>query len=237
MSRATTGAAAAALLLAAITRALAQGAPQPDLSGVWWTAAYEAQIRPADGGPIPFTPAGQAAYAKNIAGLKNGSVTDFVVALCVPPGVTRAMGSPYPFEIVQTPAQVTFLMEVNNVYRTVRFDPKHSGDIEIFPSFMGDQIGRWDGDALVIDTLGVNPYTWLDASGVPHGYDLHTIERLRRIEGGRRFEDVITIEDKEFFTQPWSVRYVYELRPEVAVESHLCGENHRDLSGVKGVPR
>jgi hypothetical protein len=228
---------AGAMLALCADSAGVSAADMADISGVWWTATYRAKIEPVEGGPIPFTPKGQAAYEKNVNGLKDGSVADFALTLCVPPGVIRTMGAPYPFEIVQTPGQVTFLMEVNNVYRTVRLDDKHSDDIEIFPGFMGDQIGRWDGDTLVIDTLGVNPHTWLDASGVPHGYDLHTVERIRRVDGGRRLEDVITIEDAENFSRAWSVRFVYEPRSDVAIESHLCGENERDLSSVQGAPQ
>ena len=188
-----------------------------------------------DGDPIPFTPAGQDAYENNINGLRDGTVDDFAVTLCVPMGIVRTMGSPYPFEVIQTPGQITILMEANNVYRVIRLDSEHSEEaVEIFPGFMGDQIGYWEDDTLVVDTLGVKPYTWLDASGAPHGYDLHTVERIRKIEGGRRLENVITVEDNEFFTMPWRVRYVYEPRPDVSIEVHPCGV-HRDLSGVSGV--
>lgn len=205
-----------------------------DISGVWWTKTYEAALRPANGQPVPLTPAGKAAYQKNVDGLKNGTVKDFAQTLCVPPGVVRGMGAPYPFEIVQAQNQVTILMEYNNVYRAVPLDAKHSPDIDTFPSFMGDQIGHWDGDTLIIDTLGVNQHTWLDASGLPHGYDLHTVEHIRKIDGGARLEDVITIEDGEFFTAPFTVRYVYERRPDVTIETNLCGGPYRDVSGVAG---
>lgn len=180
----------------------------PSIVGVWQITTYEPAIKPMDGGAIPFTPAGLAAYEKNVTGLQDGTVADFAVTLCVPPGVVRAMATPDPFEIVVTPEVVAVI--IDGFHYLVRMNEEYyAEDIEFFPAFMGHHIGHWDGDTLVIDTRGFNPHTWLDASGVPHGYDLYTVQHIRKIDGGQ-LENVITIEDDEFFTRPWSVRYVYE---------------------------
>ena len=137
----------------------------------------------------------------------------------VPSVTPPPTGWPDPFEFVVTPEVVAILLM--GFRRVVRVDEEHyTEEIELFPAFMGDQVGHWDGDTLVIDTLGTNTYTWLDASGVPHGYDLHTVERIRKLEDGR-LENVITIEDEEFFTQPWRVRYVYEPHPYVSMATGL----------------
>jgi hypothetical protein len=196
------------------------------IAGIWQLSAHQAAIKPADGGPIPFTPAGRAAYEKNINGLRDGTVADFAATLCLPPGVLRAMGTADPFEIVQTDDMVAVI--VKGFYYLVRLNAQHyADDIEFFPAFMGFHVGHWEGDTLVIDTRGFNPYTWLDDSGLPHGFDLHTVQRLRRIEGGR-LENVITIEDKEFFTKPWEVRFVYQAHSylSTATDTHPC--DHRD---------
>jgi hypothetical protein len=209
------------------------------IAGVWRIIPYQPQIRPVDGAAIPFTPAGRAAYDKNVAGLKDGSVQDFALTLCLPPGVTRVMGASDPFEIVQAQNTVAFLAK--GIFRLVPLDAEHSKDIELFPGFMGDSIAHWEGDTLLIDTLGVNQHTWLDASGVPHGYDLHTVERIRKIDAGRHLENVITIEDKEFFTRPWQARYVYEPHAYVSMATgdQPCDERHRASSHVvaPGAPR
>ncbi len=223
------GLAIGALALGVGHRAWAQadvpsGDDPRNVAGVWQITNYTMSIQPIDGGDIPFTPAGLAAYEENVNGLQDGSVSDFAVTLCLPPGVVRAMGAPDPFEIVL--AQETLAILLKGFHRLARLDAEHNADnIELFPAFMGDQIARWDGDTLVIDTLGVNPYTWLDASGLPHGYDLHTVERIRKIEGGQ-LENVITIEDIEFFSRPWRVRYVYEVHPYVSMATggHPCDQ-------------
>src|SRR5262249_51301664 len=78
------------------------GAAQaPDLSGIYWAIQYNAKIQIVGGGDLPFTAAGKAAYAKNVAGLKDGSISDEARRLCVPDGLPRVLATPYPFEIVQ----------------------------------------------------------------------------------------------------------------------------------------
>lgn len=188
-------------------RAAAAAAKPQDIAGVW-QRKVGGNLRPMDGSDIPFTPAGRAAYEKNVNGLKDGSVSEYAISLCTPPGVVRAMGSTDPFEIVQAPGVIAILL--NDIYRVIRLDVPHSEDVQVLPSFMGEQVAHWEGDTLVIDTLGVNPHTWLDASGLPHGYDLHTVEHLRKLDGGKQLENVITIEDGEFYSKPWTIRYVYE---------------------------
>src|SRR6266446_7027448 len=75
----------------------------PDLSGIYWATEYNAKIQIVGGGDLPLTPAGRAAYDKNIAGLKDGSVVDVARKYCVPDGLPRVLATPYPFEIVQGP--------------------------------------------------------------------------------------------------------------------------------------
>lgn len=215
-----------ALTVAAGDVARGAAADNPrEIGGTWKIVDPPIRLRPMDGSPIPFTQAGQAAYQRNIDGLKNGTVQDFALTLCLPPGIARVMANPNALELVLAPGVVAVLTE--GFYRVVRLDAEHNTeDIELFPAFMGDQVARWEGDTLVIDTLGVNPYTWLDASGLPHGYDLHTVERIRRIDGGTHLENVITIEDPEFFTKTWAVRYVYETHPYVSMATggHPCDD-------------
>lgn len=213
---------AATLALFMLGSAACAGAAPGNIAGMWRITNYQAAMQPTEGGAIPFTEIGRAAYDKNVAGLKDGTAKDFAVTLCVPPGVTRIMGMQDPFELVVTDKVVAILLK--GFHRLVRVGEEHyAEDIELFPAFMGDQIGTWEGDTLVIDTRGVNPYTWLDASGVPHGLELHTVERIRRLPDGR-LENVIAIEDSEYFTRPWRVRYVYEAHPYVSMATggHPC---------------
>jgi hypothetical protein len=205
------------------------------LSGVWWAKTFSAKMQPMDGA-IAFTDAGKRAYEKNIAGLKNGSVKDESRTICVPDGMPRVMASPYPFQIIQTPGQVTFAHEVNHSWRTARLGGTHPRPADAIIYWNGDEVAHWEGDTLVVDTVNLNDRTFVDATGLPHSTNLHVTERLRLLDGGNELEDVITLEDPMVFTKPWRTRFVYERRNDIHIDEFVCGEQHRDLSGVKGAP-
>src|SRR5262252_2246258 len=95
----------------------------PDLSGIYWAPEYHAKIVLVGGGELPLTPAGKAAYEKNVAGLKDGSITDAARKYCVPDGLPRVLATPYPFEIIQAPpGQVTIIHELNHQVRVIAMD-------------------------------------------------------------------------------------------------------------------
>jgi hypothetical protein len=223
------------------TAAVAQKAPDsegPDISGIWWANTYSPRIELVDGGgELPFTAAGKAAYDANITGLKNGSVEDTARTLCTPDGVPRLLESPYPFQIIQTRGQVTIIYEMNHAIRLVDMTKPLASDetLSILPYYDGHSAGHWEGDTLVIQTAGFKEKTFIDATGAPHSEEMHVTERLRSLNGGKQLEDVVTIEDVRNYTRPWSARFVYESHPELRLQDYVCGETHRDLSGVKGV--
>src|SRR5262245_43204267 len=94
------GCVGAAAVVAASVLSSSAYAAYPDLSGIYWTTRYNAKIELVVGGELPFNEAGKAAYEKNIAGLKDGTIKDEARRLCVPDGLPRSWASPYPFEIV-----------------------------------------------------------------------------------------------------------------------------------------
>jgi hypothetical protein len=230
----------AALCVAFSTPQPGIAAASADVTGIWWANSYSMEIRPQDGGAIPFTPAGAEAYRKNAAGLANGSMQDAARKYCVPDGVPRILATPYPFQVFESPGFVTIVYEQNHVFRSIPLDrpvPKDEA-LAAYPYYSGNSFGHWEGDTLVVATKGFNEKTFVDASGVPHSDQLHVTERIRKINGGRMLEDVATIEDPVNFTRPWSARFTYELHPEIRLDtSFTCGEKHRDISRVKGVPR
>src|SRR6195256_3398892 len=104
------GATSAALLAISLLSGSARAADAPDLSGIYWAPQYNARSRLRGGGELPLTAAGKAAYEKNIAGLKDGSLTDNARKFCVPDGLPRVLATPYPFEIIQAPpGQITMV--------------------------------------------------------------------------------------------------------------------------------
>jgi hypothetical protein len=217
----------------------AKPAAWPDISGIYWTNSYSAKVQPVGGGDPPYTPAAMAIYRKNMAAVKTFALDDKARKLCTPDGVPRILESPYPFEIVETPERgdIHLIYELNHVVRLVTMNkPLPSADeLETFPFYSGHSAGHWDGDTLVVETAGFNERTFLDNSGAPHSDQLRTTERIRRINGGKELEDIVTIHDPGVFTKDWSARFVYQARPDIRMMDYACGEKHRDLSTVKGV--
>jgi len=218
----------------------AQRAPNAegqDISGIWWAGTYSPRLMPEGGGELPFTAEGHTAYQKNMAGLKSGAIEDTARTLCTPDGVPRLLATPYPFEIIQTPGQVSIIYEMNHAIRLIDMKNPLPGDdkLSILPYFDGHSAGRWEGDTLVVETGGFNARTFLDAYGAPHTDEMHITERVRRINGGKQLEDVVTVRDPKYYTRPFTARFVYDYQPELRLQDYVCGEPHRDLSRVRGV--
>jgi hypothetical protein len=232
------GSALAALLAATAMSGAAFAADPPDISGIWWATEYHPKIEIVGGGDLPLTAKGKAAYEKNMAGLKDGSIPDNARKLCVPDGLPRVLANPYPFEVIQgPPGQTTIIYELSHQVRAIAMDkPIPEEELIAFPSYNGHSSGHYDGDTLVIETAGFNEKTFLDATGAPHTDELKTTERIRKISP-TQLEDVITIHDPEYYTKDWQARFVYTLRNDVRIEDYVCGELHRDISGIKGVRR
>ncbi len=235
---ARTGAASAALL--AMSALAGSGSAQtPDVSGTYWATEYHAKIQLVGGGELPLTAQGKATYEKNMAGLKDGSITDTARKFCVPDGLPRVLATPYPFEIIQAPpGQVTIIHELNHQIRVVALDKPMptAREQEVFPYYNGHSIGHFEGNTLVIHTGGFNEKTFIDATGAPHTDEMTAMERIRRISP-TEIEDVITIHDPQYYTRDWQARFVYKLRSDTRLEDYVCGEPHRDLSQVAGVRR
>jgi hypothetical protein len=211
----------------------------PDISGTYWSTRYNAKVEIVGGGDLPLTPKGKAAYDKNMAGLKDGSITDEARKFCTPDGPVRVLATPYPFEIFQAPpGQVTILYELNHQIRVIALDkpaPKYE-ELVAFPYYNGHSFGRYEGDTLVVTTLGFNEKTFLDATGAPHTDELVVTERIRKT-GPNELEIVATVHDPDYYTRDWSARFTYQVRNEVRIEDYVCGEPHRDISHIQGVRR
>ena len=211
----------------------------PDLSGVYWGTQYNAKIQPVGGGDLPLTAKGKAAYAMNMAGLKDGSLPDRSRKYCTPDGLPRSLATPYPFEIIQAPpGQILMVYEMNHMIRRIAMGGKLPSNEELIPDayFNGHSVGHFEGDTLVIQTRGFKDETFLDATGSPHTDKLETMERIRKISP-TQLEDVITVHDPEYYAKDWQARFVYTQRNDVRIEDYVCGLPHRDISSVAGVRR
>jgi hypothetical protein len=205
----------------------------PNLTGLW------AQTRPpASAGDYwvyefstqepPMTPWAEEQYraAKPSFGPHGVSIADTndpVYHGCFPPGVPRVYLHPFPLQIVQIPGQVTILYEYDNLSRRIYTDSQpHNTDLP--PTWMGDSIGKWEEDTLVVDTTNFNDKTWLDRIGHPHSAALHLVERFRRVDP-KNLQIEITIEDPKAYTKPWTAHLFYRLQPGWKLLEQFCEDN------------
>jgi hypothetical protein len=203
-----------------------------NFEGVWWTRGYDRTYRQLDKSLPPFNAAGRAEWDRHVAAEKAGNPIGDAPTRCYPHGIPRMVASPYPIHILQTPGLVTLLHEVGHNIRYIHMDQQHPANLK--PSFLGHSVGRWEGDTLVVDTIGFNDRTQVDEEGIVHGKKLHVVERYRKIDGGKTLEDIITIEDPDFFTAPWQARRTFIWRPDVRVSEYICEENNRNTPNEAG---
>ena len=212
----------------------AESAPAPvhDLSGVWNMHSTPAQRKYTGSTytaePPEMTPWGQEKYMANKP--SNGPRThslketdDPVLRQCLPPGTPRIYLQPFPFQIVQTPKEIFMIFEYDHTVRQIFMDGRaHPEDIT--PTYMGHSIGKWDGDALVVDTVGFNDKTWLDRDGHPHSDQLHVIERFHRIDRDNMTID-ITMDDPKALVQSWKSQLNFQLKPDWDIMELACTDN------------
>jgi hypothetical protein len=205
-----------------------------DLSGVWQGGGPIGDLAQglAPGETIPLLP-----EAKQL--MDSRMSADDPEANCLPTGVPRI--APYPWRIVQTPAfkkatHLYFLFEGNiHSYRQIFMDGrKHPEDPD--PTWYGHSIGRWEGDTLVIDTVGFNDKFWFDFRGHPHTEKLHTIERWTRTDLGTLVNET-TIDDPGAYSKPFTVRFTARLRPNEELMEYICQENEQDTKHLVGPAR
>ncbi|MBV8841794.1 MAG: hypothetical protein JO307_03185 [Bryobacterales bacterium] len=165
--------------------------------------------------------------AKKVLESFNNRAIDDPDARCLPAGIPRlySLGL-FPLQIVQTPKQVIILYEFTNVFRVIPVNVKHPDDLE--PSYMGDSVGHWEGDTLVVDVTGFNDKTWLLGAGTLHSEALHIVERYTRVDKDRiNYEAVM--EDPNVLTKPWSYRSTLMLREGTRIREYTCQEDNRDI--------
>src|SRR5262245_27916794 len=150
-----------------------------DIDGVWWTAGYDRTFRTLEGALPPFTDRGRREWEQNVAADKAGTPVADAPTRCLPHGIPRLLASPYPIQIITTPGQITWVHEVNRNQRWIYMNESHPKDLP--HTYLGHSVGHWEGDTLVIDTVGLNDKTRIDEEGITHSDQLHVIERIRKI--------------------------------------------------------
>src|SRR5580698_2330031 len=141
-----------------LIRPAVSSADARDLSGVWYIRLYNPQINSTLGRLPPFTAQGKAEWDARVKAEKDGSPMADASSYCLPHGVPRVMNSPYPIQIIQTTGETVIVHEVAHNIRHIYMDQPHPQTVT--PSFMGDSTGHWEGDTLIVDTIGLNDRTW-----------------------------------------------------------------------------
>lgn len=204
---------------------------KPDFNGIWdkpriaditrdgqvCGAASEGCVQEG-AGELPYTDWGRAQW--------EGYHNDWT-AYCLPWGYTRAWQTSYPVEIVQTENRMAILFESNNIFHVIRMNEEHPEDLE--PTWLGHSVARWEGDTLVVDTVGFNGKTYLDTAEHPMSDQMRMIERIRFIDPDHLSYQV-TFDDPKTYTEPIrNDRVMVRMAPGSELYEYWCMENNKNL--------
>jgi hypothetical protein len=250
MASLTVGAVAA--VLAAAFAQSASSIPDFSSNDVAWQQGNGGELNAIPGvpGPLtvdpahPFVPNGRGAqptfriadlsnpnlrqWAKDIMKKDNDEVVAGKIAYtpgssCRPAGVPAILlvGGPYFF--VQTPREVVMIVQGDHQVRHVYMNVPHSANPK--PSWYGESIGHYEGDTLVVDTIGQSTKTFVDNFRTPHTEKLHVVERWRLVDDGKQVEVRIVVDDPDTYNQPWQATRRFR-RVQTSLEEISCAENN-----------
>ena len=240
-------AAAFALLAAAAAPQQAYGATAttPDLTGQW--ARYpgfartppDPKLVPAPPGKLLLKPACAGPYEKRRAEERESDLKGEPIAApgtdCLPYGMPEMMSAIYPLEILQTAGQVTIIAEAMSQVRRIFLGKPQLKMGEAAPSFYGHSVGHWEGDTLVVDTIGVKESV-LGHSEMPHSDQMRITERFRLVTPDI-LHDEITVTDPVVLEKPWTFTFGYRRLQNYEMLEYVCENNHEyvDDQGVTHV--
>ena len=220
---------------------------KPDLSGIWDKGLLPQEVPPpslfsgsgpsqafrdlkaAFPGDLPILP-----WAAQLKAARFGQNSkDHPDAHCLPLHPIQLHLHPQPRKIVQTPDLVLILYEANDGRREIFLDgrPLPSGDVQ--PWGYGSSVGRWEGDSLVVESVGFKDQTWIDEYGTPASDRLRLTERLHRIDFGT-LEIQVTVDDSKTFTRPFTFTLQQRLMPDTELIEFVCGENNLSAARLVG---
>jgi hypothetical protein len=209
------------------------GTHASEISGVWvqvvgqatrpnWTDSQGNRLE-----KLPLTAWGEERFKANRpthgANAVASTTSTEPIVKCLPPGVPAIyMVSIYPMEIMQVPGRMIMLFEYGNYLRQIFTDGRKHQNVT--PTWMGDSIGKWAGDTLVVDTSGFNDKTWIDSEGHPHSDALHVVERIRRTDHDH-LVDEISVDDPKAYTKTLMSKRVFDFQPDWNIAEFVCEDN------------
>lgn len=227
---------------------------KPDLTGIWEFVDAGPRFRPKGtpafsfkpGAPVysqffnigitlpgetlPFTPWAAALRKQR----KDNNNKDNPDAHCLPLGLMQLHAHPQPREIVQTPSEIVIVYEANYGLRQIFTDGRPVPKIDdVEPWWYGYSVGHWEGDTMVVETVGFRDDVWLDVEGSPLTNTGKMTERFRRPDFGHLQID-ITVEDPKAYTKPWTVRIDQKLMLNTNLIEFICNENEKSDAHLVG---
>ena len=232
----------ALLLGAALALPLHASASSPNLNGAWarYGAFGRAPSDPKLAAPPPgkmlLKPAYAGPYEARRAAERESDERGEPIAAagvdCLPYGMPEMMSAIYPLEILQTPGQVTIIAEAMSQVRRIYLDKPQAKIGEVPPGYYGHSVGHWEGDTLVVDTIGVKDSV-LGHSEMPHSDQMRIVERFRLVSP-EVLHDEITVEDPVVLEKPWTFTFAYRRMQDYQMLEYVCENNHEYVDD-KGV--
>ena len=169
------------------------------LAGIWEPKTFGIMVPEA-----PLSAAGQEIVTRNAAAMQAGKIMQTAWVSCRPGAVSTMTMPREKIVILESDDEITILFEMPRMVRRIRMNAAHPAKLEA--DYVGDSIGRWEGNTLVVDTLGFNGYAELDARGQPTSPKLHTVERFTPSADGSSIDIETTVEDPEYYTRPFTIK-------------------------------
>jgi hypothetical protein len=205
----------------------------PDWSGVWapdWSLLF------SGGGGQPAQPQLTPAAAEKLAAFRAKQAAEGVdqvaQARCIPPGMPGIMRQPYPIELLFTPGRVTLFAETYSQARRIYTDGRALPE-DPDPFFNGNSVGRWDGDVLLVETIGFSEYAGDIAAGIPHGPNMRISERIW-LDKPDVLRITTTITDPDVLTAPYVQELAFRRERTWDIREYVCEENNRLTTGTEG---
>jgi hypothetical protein len=206
---------------------------KPNLSGLWEPVSKGADPQFLDiaknvKGGLPFQP-----WAADLVKARREDLNkDDPDGHCQPLGLVKMHLHPYPRKMIQVAGLLLILFERNTEYRQIFTDGRPLPD-DPQPGFNGYSVGKWDGDTLVVESIGFKDGLWLDISGTPLTDAARVTERFRRPNFGT-LEIEITVDDPKAYTKPWSIQVNQSLALDTDMLEFVCQENEKDVPHLVG---